>query len=63
MSREAVGTGVLHGGKIGWDDQRGFTDQLHFMKDGSVVVRVALVTPKALTLKPLADLSIVESSA
>jgi len=48
MSREVVGTGVLSKGKIAWDDQRGFTDQLQFMKDGSVVVRVTLATPKAI---------------
>lgn len=47
MSREAVGTGVLTKGRIVWDDPRGFTDQLAFMKDGSVVVRAELVTPRA----------------
>lgn len=46
-SREAVGTGVLTKGKLAWDDQRGFTDQLQMMKDGSVVVRCELTTPRA----------------
>jgi hypothetical protein len=47
-SREAVGTGVLRQGRVAWDDAPGFTDQLKLMKDGSVVVRVELVTPKAI---------------
>jgi hypothetical protein len=48
VSRVAVATGVKRGGKIEWDDQRGFTDDLQFMKDGSVVVRVTLATPHAI---------------
>jgi hypothetical protein len=48
MSREVVGTGTKHGGKVLWDDAPGFTDDLKFMKDGSVVVRVTLVTPKSI---------------
>lgn len=46
--REVVGTGVLHAGKVTWDDPRGFTDDLTFLPDGSVVVRVTLATPRAL---------------
>lgn len=48
MSREVIGTGVKRGGKVEWDDALGFTDALKFMKDGSVVVRVSLVTPKTI---------------
>jgi hypothetical protein len=47
-AREAIGTGLLRAGKIEWDDQRGFSDDLKLMKDGSVVVRVTLATPNAI---------------
>jgi len=47
MAREAVGTGVLRKGRVDWDDAPGFTDQLKFLKDGAVVVRVTLATARA----------------
>ncbi len=47
-TREVIGTGIKRGGKVEWDDPRGFTDDLAFLKDGSVVVRVTLATPHAI---------------
>lgn len=51
---DAIGTGIKRGGRIEWDDASGFTDELQMMKDGSVIVRVELATPKVIrTLKLL----------
>lgn len=47
MAREAIGTGVLHHGKVEWDDAPGFSDALKCLPDGGVVVRVTLATPRA----------------
>lgn len=46
--REAIATGVKHGGKVLWDDPIGFSDTLKMMPDGSVVVRVELASPNAI---------------
>jgi hypothetical protein len=45
--RDVFGTGYLRGGRVEWDDAPGLSDDLKLMKDGSVVVRIELVTPRA----------------
>lgn len=48
MSNAAIGTGVLHNGRVTWDDAVGLTDDLKLMPDGAIVVHISHATGRAL---------------